>query len=253
MKYFKFFLLINLLLIASCEQQDKTQSWAEDEILIQLTELRKEVQSLRKEFKSLKQDIAKLDARKPQSKKVISMPLEKDDFLGKESAQLAIIEFSDFQCGFCARHAQQVYPELKKNFIETGKVKYFARNFPLSFHAQARSAAIVAECAAKQGKQWQAHELLFANSTQLADKFFNSMADKLALDKTQFESCRKDKTIAEKVDADITLGRHAGVSGVPRFYVGKIQDDKLVDVVLISGAQPYAAFERVINALQKDA
>jgi len=243
------FLVVSFL--SGCEQQSESgKQWQADEVLLHMAELRKEVAALRNEVKSLKNDIANVKAVAGPSK-IKSLPLAGQASLGDEKASLAIIEFSDYQCPYCVRHAKQVYPELKKNFIDSGKVKYFVRNFPLSFHAKARDASIVAECAGKQGKQWPAHEFLFANSRQLGDATFDIMIKKFALNKTEFDNCRIDPVIAAKVDADIVLGQQNGVSGTPKFFIGRIKNNMLVDAVPLSGAQYYKAFERIINALDK--
>lgn len=145
-------------------------------MLLHLTELRKEVVSLRNEIKLLKDVVAKIPTNN-RRRASVSLSLDKQEALGDEKAEIAIVEFSDYQCPYCVRHAKQVFPDLKKNFMETGKVKYYLRNFPLSFHAKARDAAIVSECAGKQGKQWDAHEYLFDNSRQLGDDTFNKLAE----------------------------------------------------------------------------
>ena len=240
------------LLTTACNQQrdKKDENWQVDEVLSHLSELRKEVAALRGEVKTLSEKMDKLKAG-PRKRGVPAMPLGSQKPLGDDKAEYAIVEFSDYQCPFCVRHAKKVYPQLKKNYVETGKVKYYVRNFPLSFHAQAKNAAIVAECAGKQGKQWPVHEYLFDNMRQFNDKFFAGVAREFQLDETKFENCRKDKKIAAKVDADMLLGQKMGVSGTPKFFVGKIKNNQLVNVVPLNGAQPYKAFEQVLNSFDK--
>jgi len=244
--------LISAFVILGCSQSNEPlqEQWKSDEVFLQITELRKEVASLRQELKFLKANTLNKKSTPPRQL-IKSFPLAEQVALGDEDAELAIVEFSDYQCPYCVRHAKQVYPDLKKNFIDTGKVKYFIRNFPLSFHAKARDAAIVAECSGKQGKQWDAHEYLFNNSRQLGDDTFNKLVEEFSLDKKQFNLCRKDKSISAKIDADMILGQQNGVSGTPKFFIGRIKNDRLIDVVPLNGAQPYKAFERVINALDK--
>ena len=90
-----------------------------------------------------------------------------DAFLGDEDAPVTIIEFTDFQCPFCGRHHDQTFPQIKSQYIDTGKGKYVYRDFPLSFHPQAQSAAEAYECANEQGKSWEYHGLILNNQGRL--------------------------------------------------------------------------------------
>ena len=87
--------------------------------------------------------------------------IDDDAVLGDDSATVTVIEFTDYQCPFCSRHFEQTFGQIKKNYIDTGKVKYVVRDFPLSFHSNAHKAAEAAECAGEQGKYWEMHEKLF--------------------------------------------------------------------------------------------
>lgn len=87
--------------------------------------------------------------------------------MGSKDAKLAVIEYSDFQCPFCDRYTKNTFPRIKENYIDTEKVQYVARDFPLSFHRQAKSAAIAANCAGYQGKYWEMHGMLFKHRNDL--------------------------------------------------------------------------------------
>jgi protein-disulfide isomerase len=87
---------------------------------------------------------------------------------GASSAPVTIVEYSDFQCPYCARYSTETYPEIKAQYIDTGKVRYMFRHFPLSFHSEAELAAQAAECAGEQGKFWEMHDTLFANQSEWA-------------------------------------------------------------------------------------
>jgi len=87
--------------------------------------------------------------------------LDDDEFEGNEDAPVTIVEFSDFQCPFCSRFYSQTLPQLKENYIDTGKVKLIYRDFPLSFHPEAQGAAEAGECASDQGKFWEFHDYIF--------------------------------------------------------------------------------------------
>jgi protein-disulfide isomerase len=83
--------------------------------------------------------------------------------LGREDAKVTLVEFTDFECPFCIRHFTQTWPNLKKNYIDTGKVKFVSKNYPLSsLHPNAQKAAEAAECASDQGKYWEMHDMIFS-------------------------------------------------------------------------------------------
>nr|WP_246395156.1 thioredoxin domain-containing protein [Microbulbifer rhizosphaerae] len=226
--------------ILGCTDNETESKWYQEEVLVQLQELKKEVRSLR-------EDVAELSKGRSRSagNRVTNIRLDDAPSLN-EKAQIAIVEFSDLQCPFCARHDRQVFPELKKKYLDTGKLRYVARDFPLSFHAQARPAALATHCAGDQDKYWEMRHFLFANRNLGRDLFVQG-ADKLGLDRDSFVECLDTKKNADRVEADFTYGQQIGVSGTPRFYIGRVEGDKLVDVVPLAGAQPFSAFERVID------
>jgi protein-disulfide isomerase len=179
----------------------------------------------------------------PEPVEVDTTNLADDDAVkGDADAPVTIVEFSDFECPFCGRYFEQTYPKIVQNYIETGKVKYIFRDFPLSFHANAQKAAEAAECAGEQGKYFEMHDLLFANQDSLNVESYKQYAEDLGLDTEQFNTCLDSGEMADEVAADFTYGQQVGVTGTPAFFInGK----------MISGAQPYEAFEQVIEeALQ---
>ena len=173
-------------------------------------------------------------------------PLEKQDvkydgapILGEEDAPVTIVEFSDFQCPYCARFFEQTFPQLKENYIKTGKVKLAFRHLPLSFHQYAQKTAEASECANEQGKFWEYHDTVFNNQDQLSDTILSTWAGEIGLDVKKFDDCLESGKYKEKVQADSNDAGSYGVSGTPSFFInGK----------LLVGAQPYEAFQQVIDA-----
>jgi protein-disulfide isomerase len=159
--------------------------------------------------------------------------------LGNENAPVTIIEFSDFQCPYCERFVTQTMPQIKSEYIDTGKVKLFFRDFPLSFHPNAKPAAIASECANEQGKFWEMHDKLFANQDSLSTENYKAWAKELGLNENQFNTCIDSQKYASQVQKDFDDGVAAGVSGTPTFFVN---GQKLV------GAQPFSVFKQVIDA-----
>lgn len=168
--------------------------------------------------------------------------------LGTSTATVGIVEFSDFQCPYCVRHHKQTFPSLKERYVDSGKVRYFFRDYPLGFHPEARPAAIAARCAARQSAFMPMFAELFANSRSLGPSVYESVADRENLDKDQFLECLDDQRVADLVDNDMLYAQSLGVSGTPTFFIGEIQGDRLVGVRRLVGAQSVGSFASVIDA-----
>ena len=168
----------------------------------------------------------------------IEVSIDDDAVKGDENAPVTIIEFSDYECPFCKRFFEQTYPQIV-DYIEAGKVKYVFRDFPLGFHANAKPAAIAAECAGEQGKYYEMHDLLFQNQDSLNTENYKKWAGELGLDQAQFDECVDTEKYADEVDQDLSDGQSYGVSGTPAFFING---------VLISGAQPFEVFKQAIEA-----
>jgi len=173
--------------------------------------------------------------------------------LGDAKAKVMLVEFSDYQCPFCGRYANDTYSKIVDDYVKTGKVRYALRNFPLeSIHPFAEKAAEAAECAGDQGKYWEMHERLFKNQSQLDVKEFPGHAVVLGLDQEKFKQCIDTGKFTAKVKADIADGTKLNVRGTPTFFIGypdPKDPSKLNAVKLLSGAQPLSAFTDILDAL----
>lgn len=160
---------------------------------------------------------------------------------GQENAPVTMIEFSDFECPFCGAFYNDTLPQIIKDYVNTGKVKIYYRHFPLAFHPKATPLALVAECANDQGAFWKMHDKIFDNNATVAnatDDEFKQWAVDLGLDANAFNNCYDNKTHQDLVDEDQAAGTAVGVSGTPTFYINGKQ---------LVGAQPYAAFQAIID------
>ena len=128
---------------------------------------------------------------------------------------------------------------MKKDYIDTGKAKYVYRDFPLSFHPEAQPAAEAAECADEQGKFWEFHEGVFSNQATMGRELYLNLAGELGLNAAQFTQCIDSGKYRQEVQNDFAYGSQVGVSGTPTFFINGIQ---------LVGAQPYQAFQQVIEA-----
>ncbi len=185
-------------------------------------------------------------AAPPSAKIPVGFTAEGYPYRGNPEAAITLVEFSDYQCPFCRRHVLQTAPLLDQAYIATGQVKHIFRDFPLEGHAQARKAAEAARCAGAQGAEayWAMHDRLFAGQDEWANQpdaiaTFKSYASALKLDRSRFDACLDSGQTATAVEADLAAGMAAGVGGTPTFYINEWE---------ISGAQPFSAFQQVIDA-----
>ncbi len=168
--------------------------------------------------------------------------------LGRSDAPLTVVEYTDYQCPFCKRFHDTTFPELKKNFIDTGKVRFISRNLPLPFHQFALQAAQAAVCAGEQGKYWEMRDLLFKNQHKLDRESLVGYARDLSLKADEFAGCLDDGKRRKEIEDEAASARSAGISGTPSFVLGR-EKGKSVEGRKIVGAQPYAAFAGQINGL----
>ena len=171
-----------------------------------------------------------------------------DPILGDKNAEISIVEFSDFQCPFCARAADGAVAEFKKSsYFKNGEVNLVFKHFPLnSIHPHAQKSAEAAACAQDQGKFWEMHDVIFANQQALDVTSLKKYATQIGLNKAQFDSCLDGGKKASKVASDLKQATEAGGQGTPHFVLV----NKDGDTVAVSGAQPWANFEAAIKSLQ---
>ena len=172
----------------------------------------------------------------------VDVSADDDPVLGEEDAPVTIIEFSDFQCPFCKSFKDQTFGLIQENYIDTGKVKFVYRDFPLSsIHSMAQKGAEASECADDQGKFWEYHDVLFEKQqewTTIGASKLKEYAANLGLDSGDFDSCLDSGKYEDEVNQDLSDGSIVGVQGTPSFFVNGVQ---------LSGAQPYASFQAAIE------
>jgi len=169
---------------------------------------------------------------------VDDVDLEGVPFIGEEDAEITMVIYDDFQCPFCARFEQQAWLEIKEEYIDTGKAKFYYKHFPLGFHSHAQLAAEASECAHDQGKFWEYHDLMFENQADINEEQMKTWAEELELDMDDFNSCLDTHKYAEKVKLSMAEGQKVGVKGTPSV---------LVEDELVVGAQPFDNFKKVID------
>ena len=186
----------------------------------------------------------------------VKVSVDDDAVLGDKNAPVTMIEFSDYECPFCKRHFEQVYPEIKRDYIDTGKVKLVFRDFiAVSGHNPlATSQALAAECAKDQGGDamyFKYHDEIFKKTTSNGNgmpvAYLGTIASNLGLNTATFQQCLDSAKFSDEVSRDITDARAAGVSGTPSFFIGASTKSGVIDGTIVVGAQGYAAFKTVID------
>ncbi|MCL1049200.1 DsbA family protein [Shewanella abyssi] len=245
-------LMLTSLFIVACQPQGDAN------LKEQITSLKQDVSLLKKDISRIGSQVSDIhtiamSSQKPQYKTLPtqtnfnangSLPL-----LGSAASQLAIIEFSDYQCPYCKRFIDQTFTKIKSNYIDTGKVQYLTRDFPLKFHPKAEGAAIAAKCGLKQDAYWPMRDSLFKNMQQLNDALYQQAAADLSLDLTQFTDCLADEAISSKVQRDVAYGSSLGIRGTPSFIIGRIEGNQLISPKLVVGAQSYETFAVLLDEL----
>lgn len=171
--------------------------------------------------------------------------------LGDSQAKIGIVEFSDYQCPFCRKFHLKTVPELTAQFIETGKVQYFYKDFPLKMHRQSVPAAIAARCAGQQNQYWAMQHGLFVQQERLGTALFSELAQALKLDMPAFVNCMNDPGIQQAIYMDMVAGRQLGVRSTPTFLIGEIKGDRLVVKRMASGVPTVEDFAKELEPLLK--
>ena len=165
----------------------------------------------------------------------IEVSADDDPFKGPADAAVTIIEFADFQCGFCGR-ARPTTTELLEKYPDT--VRFVFRDYPIPKHPRAARMSEGANCAGDQDKYWEYFDHLFDNPRKTTDEDLKAHAEALGLDTAAFNECLESSKYAEEVAKDLEDGAAAGVSGTPAFFVNGR---------MLSGAQPVEKFAEIID------
>jgi len=237
---------------APADKSDKKGNKEQQEIKQELRELRQGQEELRRELDELKQMLAALQpGRKPGPPEKISIASR--PARGGENARVVVVEFSDYQCPFCALFFRQTLPQLDQEYIKTGKIKYVFNNVPLDqIHPAAFKAAEAAECAGDQSKFWEMHDKIFTNPRSLAQTDLAGHAKAIGLDVPQFSQCLASGKNSATVKAGLDLAEKIGVDGTPTFVVALTdpknpRDPNIKVLGIISGAQPFSVFKSALD------
>jgi len=201
-----------------------------------------------KELRAIRQLLERLTTpqqRRPTTARVAGL---KGYALGRPDAPLTMVEFTDLQCPFCREYVAVTFEEIRKNWIDTGKLRYISRDFPLDIHPQAMPAARAARCAGEQGKFWEMRLALMRNANLLSADYITKTAGDLKLNTKAFGECTASTKYDAEIQAETQEGARIGVGGTPTFVLGKTTPNS-VDGPMIVGALPYAMFDAKLKEL----
>jgi protein-disulfide isomerase len=171
---------------------------------------------------------------------------DKEYSLGRSDAPLTMVEFTDYQCPYCRAFQAQTFEALKKNYIDTGKLRFIVRDLPLEFHSSARPAAEAAHCAAEQGKFWEMHHALLTGNDPLPDGGIDRRATAVGLDLNRLHACVKAARYESAIARNAATADGIGIHGTPAFVIGRAAHGVL-EGALAEGAFPYAEFDGALK------
>jgi protein-disulfide isomerase len=172
---------------------------------------------------------------------ISSVSFEGEPRAGNPDAKVTVIEYSDYECPFCGKFYSESYGKLKSEYIDTGKINFVFKDFPLGFHDKAIPAAAAANCVLRDlgnEKYFEMHDKMFENQQSMNDANFKKWALELGMDSSSYDGCIVDSSIIDEINADLAEGSSLGVSGTPSFFI---------DGNLIVGAQPYSVIKAEIE------
>jgi protein-disulfide isomerase len=184
----------------------------------------------------------------PAAAQTVTIKADAKYVLGRSDAPLTLIEFTDYQCPFCERFETNTLPEIKKKFIDTGRLRLVLRDLPLDMHPFALPAAQSVRCAGDQGRFWDMKQLVFRNQSRLDQAALAGYAKELGLDADAFQSCMTSGKHMADIKEDARYAQSLGISGTPSFVLAKTSDGAMVGQMIV-GAQSYSFFETAINNL----
>jgi protein-disulfide isomerase len=248
--------LVMLGFLTACTGQAQSQS--NDDLKKDIQNLKDGQQAIQKDLQEIKKLLAARPAAAAPTEQALNaiISVDGEPFKGDKNAKLTLVEFSEFQCPFCGRHVRDTFPQLDKEYIQTGKVKYVFSDLPLeSIHKNAFKASEAAHCAGEQNKFWEMHDRLFANQNAIEPANLTAHAQAIGADTKKFQACLDSGKYSAEIRKNIAEANKYGIQGTPTFVIGLTQpnDPKTIKVLkVIRGAQNIAAFKEALDSLANE-
>ena len=234
-------LSITLAVLPSSALSEGITSEQADAILKELREIRQLLE--RQQSQALANTIPP-----PAVPQIVKVSVAGAPTLGKDDAPLTLVEFTDYECAFCRQFHLTAFEELKKTYIDTGRVRFVSRDLPLEFHKHAGLAAEAARCAGDQGKYWETRHALMGTAAELSPEKILSTAQAVAPDGELLKVCLDTRKYQPAVQKDFADAHAVAITGTPTFVLGRTAPDQ-IEGALIVGAQPYVLFDSKIKEL----
>jgi len=230
-------LLLFALAVPACAQSQEVEA------------LRRELEALRVQQAQLAEEIRRL--QQAMGVRASALTLGTAPSRGRADAPLVLVEFSDYECPFCIRHFTQTMPELEREYISTGKLRYVFMDFPIDqLHPAAIKAHEAARCSGEQGKFWEMHQRLFTPAGTHAVDRLKNLAAEVGLDRGKFDACLDSGRMQVPVRASVQRAESLGADGTPQMYLGVADASGTFKIIRsIRGAVPYAQIKQVIDTL----
>jgi protein-disulfide isomerase len=217
----------------------------------QVEALKAEVETLKKQQGAIIQQLGEVQrmAARQQGPANPVVDLKGAAETGSKTAKFAVVEFTDYWCGFCARYAKTTLPDLMKEYVATGKIRYYVKDFAAQRGPKISEAA---HCAGEQGKYWPLHDKLFANYGKYSDTEVVGYAQESGADPTLFQKCVEADRYSKVVRDSMEQGVAAGIEGTPTFMIGIIDPAdpaRLKSVKTVVGAQSLEQFRGAIDSV----
>jgi protein-disulfide isomerase len=170
--------------------------------------------------------------------------------LGNLDAEVTLVEFGDYQCHFCNVYYQNTEHRIYENYVKTGKINVIFKDYTI-IGPDSTIAALGAHCASEQGKFWEYHNTLYENwngenNGWAGQENIFRFAEQIELNMDEFIECNVDKRYEQKISKSNNDARTLGITGTPAFYLISANNQQ---VQIVSGAQPYETFEKIINSM----
>jgi protein-disulfide isomerase len=185
--------------------------------------------------------------------KDVEFEISNNSVMGSNSARLIMVQFSDYSCSHCAFFTKVTLPDIQKNYIDTGKIRFVVIDYPFPGNLPAVTAAEAAHCASDQGKFWEMHEEIMFDQAKIED--INGIASSINLDMTDFKVCMEIKKYADAVLKNVALADKLAIPTVPGFIIGVVDPNnpkKVKGISYIRGAKPYDIFKEEIEKALAD-
>lgn len=248
-------LLFGVVPNGNAQQQPQTQRTAQTTEATPATITRDQADAILNELREIRRLLetngrpGAAPARPPQRPQTVRMAVSAGWYsLGREDAPVTLVEFLDYQCPYCRRFHAESFPELRKRYIDAGKLRFVARDLPLSFHANALSAAQAVRCAGEQGKFWELRESLILHSNDLTLDSILRYAEQAGIDAARLRTCVETEKYKATVQSDADEAAALSLSGTPSFVLARTTPQELSGDVIV-GAVPLSVFDAAIKKL----